>query len=321
MLLEVDAEQWRAFVSVNRACSLFNDVLFLQATASNFNIGLSFYIWNNNEGTALLGFPVFLIGKTIKAPTNFHTFCIVEGFGTKAQKTDAFFQSMKAIQEKFNAIDLKLAIDFPYITVLVDLGFNICDRYTYEKKIDDLKYSRNISRIIKKGIASHYTVSKSANFQASFATIWQSNSTYMIGSDKAKFSSFFFSLYNSGLCQIFDVHQRGIYVASLLVLKDLEQKKFFTYLISIPDKKQYSEAQTMLYDYCMSYYKNKDYLLCDLCGANLPAVAQYKSKFNGELKMYKIVTYYSGYRVKIVCYVKKQLLKMVRRLIGGKKYA
>lgn len=321
MLLEVDAEQWERFVSVNEASSLFTNMLFLQTTASNFNVNLSFYIWNSDEGTALLGFPVFWVGKTIKAPTNLHSFYIVEGLGSRTQKTNAFFQCMKAMQAKFSSINLKLVIDFPYITVFSELGFNISDRYTYEKKLNDLQYSRNISRIIKKGIANHYVISKSANFQTSFATIWQSNSAYLIGSNKTKFSAFFFSLYKSGLCQIFDVHQRGVYVASLLTLKDLEQKKVFTYLISIPDKKRYPEAQTMLYNYCMSYYKNKGYLLCDLCGANLPSVAQYKSKFNGELKMYKVVAHYSSYRAKITYYIKKRLLKVVRTLIGNKKYA
>lgn len=304
MLLEVDELKWSEFISIYDKGSLFVEPVWLSITATNFEYGLKYYIWT--EGTEeVIGFPIFYKDKTIKAPTNFHFFPLVTAKGTEEQKSKAFIRSIESLKHRFASIRLKMEIDFPYQKELGHLDFNIAEKFTYIKNLTDLNYSRNIFRMIKKAKQQNYTTSLSTCFENSFSKIWESNKGYLLGSNKRQFFSFFFALIEKNFSQIFDLHQDDVHITSLLVIEDQNRKVVYTYLISIPDKKKYPEAQTMLYDYCMSYYKNKAYLFCDLCGANLPSVAKFKSKFNGSLQSYQYVVYNSGYFSKIEDYIKK----------------
>jgi len=304
MLLEVDELKWSEFISVYGRGSLFVEPVWLSITETNFGYGLKYYIWK--EGMAeVIGFPIFYKSTTIKAPTNFHFFPLVKAKGTEEQKRKAFVRSIENLMSRFGSIRLKMEIDFPYQKELEHLGFNVAEKFTYIKMLENLNYSRNIFRMIKKAKQQNYTTSLSASFESSFPKIWESNKGYLLGSKQRQFSNFFSALIEKKFSQILDLHQDGVHIASLLVIEDQARKVVYTYLISIPDKKKFPEAQAMLYDYCMSYYKNKAYLFCDLCGANLPSVAKFKAKFNGDLERYQYMVYNSSYFSKIENYIKK----------------
>lgn len=308
MLLEVDELKWSEFILAHGEGSLFVKPIWLSVTATSFGFGLKYYIYKDEIGE-VIGFPIFFKGKTIKAPINFHSFLLVKAKRTDDQKSAAFTQSVEALKHLFKSIKLKTEIDFPYSKELENSGFNIAQKFTYINNLDELNYSRNISRMIKKAEQQNYTVSLSTSFEKAFSIIWASNKKYLIGSNEVQFSSFFSILLKNDFSEIFDLYQNDSHIASLLVIKDQFKRLVYTYLISIPDKKKYPEAQVMLYDYCMSYYKAKNYLFCDLCGANLPAVAKFKSKFRGNLETYQYAVYNSGYFSKIEDYIKKLLKK------------
>lgn len=304
MLLEVDELKWSEFISIYGKGSLFVEPVWLSITATNFEYGLKYYIWT--EGTEeVIGFPIFYKDKTIKAPTNFHFFPLVVAKGTEEQKSKAFISSVENLKHRFGSIRLKMEIDFPYQKELECLGFNVAEKFTYIKSLNELNYSRNIFRMIKKAKQQSYTTSLSTSFESSFSKIWESNKGYLLGSNKRQFSSFFFALIEKNFSQILDLHEDDFHVASLLVIEDQNRKVVYTYLISIPDKKKYPGAQAMLYDYGMSLYKSKGFLFCDLCGANLPNVSKFKAKFNGDLERYQYAVYNSSYFSKIEDYIKK----------------
>lgn len=304
MLLEVDELKWSEFISIYGKGSLFVEPLWLSITATNFEYGLKYFIWT--EGTEeVIGFPIFYKGKTIKAPTNFHFFPLVTAKGTEEQKSKVFIRSIESLKHRFASIRLKMEIDFPYQKELGHLGFNVAEKFTYIKRLDNLNYSRNILRMIKKAKQQDYTASLSTSFESSFSKIWESNKGYLLGSNKRQIFNFFSALIKKNFSQILDLHQGDIRIASLFVIEDQNRKVVYTYLISIPDKKKYPEAQTMLYDYGMSLYKSKGFLFCDLCGANLPSVAKFKAKFNGDLERYQYAVYNSSYFSKIEDYIKK----------------
>ena len=305
MLLEVSGETWNNYLISCNENSLFANLSFLQYTAACFNVKVSFYLWKEDNGAEILGFSVFSADKAIKAPTNFHSFLVVERDAPNEVKEDAFFQAIQILKRKFNSITLKLLPEFKYIDTYSKLGFEINDRYTYEKRLDNLFYSRNITRIVNNGAQKNYMVTIACDFEKSFTSIWESNKRYFLTADKSRYFQFFFKLFWDGLVDVFDVYKNEIYVTSLLTIKDVKQQKVYTYLIGIPNKEMHLEAQTMLYRHCMSYYKTEGYLFCDMCGANLPNVAKYKAKFKGDLKLYRQVVYHSGFRVKLINYVKK----------------
>lgn len=304
MLLEVDELKWSEFISVYGKGSLFIEPVWLSITATNFGYGLKYYIWT--EGTEeVIGFPIFYKGKTIKSPTNFHFFPLVKAKGIEKQKNIAFIRSIENLKRRFGSIRLKMEIDFPYQKELEGLGFNVTEKFTYIKRLDNLNYSRNIFRMIKKAEQQSYTTSLSTSFESSFSKIWESNKGYLLGSNKKQIFSFFSALIKKNFSQILDLHQDGAHIASLLVIEDQNQKVVYTYLISIPDRKKYPEVQAMLYNYGMSLYKSKGFLFCDLCGANLSSIAKFKAKFNGDLERYQYAVYNSSYFIKIEEYIKK----------------
>ena len=308
MLLEVDEIRWSEFILAHGNGSLFVEPIWLSAAATSFGFGIKYYIWKDEVGE-VIGFPIFLKGKIVKAPTNFHSFLLVGANCADDQKSIAFVESIELLKRSFKSIRLKTEIDFPYLKELEGLGFNIAPKFTYVNSLKSLNYSRNISRMIKKAAQKDYVVSLSTSFEKAFSMIWASNQSYLIGCKEAQFSSFFSILSKNNFSEIFDLHQNDSHIASLLVFKDQGRRVVYTYLISIPNKNKHPEAQVTLYNYCMTYYRDRDYLFCDLCGANLPAVAKFKSKFNGKLETYQYAVYNSGYFSKIEDYIKKLIKK------------
>jgi|GEM_PF-5348341 len=308
MLLEVDELRWSEFILAHGNGSIFVEPIWLSAAATSFGFEIKYYIWKDEVGE-VIGFPIFLKGKVIKAPTNFHSFLLVKANRADDQESVAFSRSFEILKCSFRSIRLKTEIDFPYLKELESLGFRIDQKFTYINSLKKLNYSRNISRMIKKAEQQNYVVALSTSFEKAFSMIWASNQSYLIGCKEAQFSGFFSILLKNDFSEIFDLHHNDSHVASLLVIKDQGRRVVYTYLISIPDKSKYAEAQVMLYDYCMTYYKDRDYLFCDLCGANLPAVAKFKSKFKGKLETYQYAVYNSGYFSKIEDYIKKLIKK------------
>ncbi|WAC40327.1 hypothetical protein [Pedobacter sp. SL55] len=189
MLLEVDDLKWTEFISIYVEKSLFVNPAWLAISASSFKFGLKYYIWKQ-DGTEIIGFPIFYRGSTIKAPTNFHTFSLVRAQGTQEQQKTAFVNALQQLKHQFKVVKLKTEIDFPYLKEFESVGFSITEKFTYLKKLDELNYARNISRMLKRSSQKKYTISLSGSFSNAFSKIWSSNKRYLFGNQKSFFNFF-----------------------------------------------------------------------------------------------------------------------------------
>ncbi len=317
MLIKIDGTSWKEFIGRHIQHSIFLSPAYLEVTASNFDLDISYYLWTE-DSKEKIGFVVFEDAKIAKTPTSFHLTDFVDLTASQEELCTTLLAALKSISVIYTAVDLKLPINTIGMDDLAKDGFKVQTLSTYVKSLDILNYSRNINRLKKQGEEKNYHVCLSTDLHKSFTQIWKSNQAFFGFSGGEKYQSYFSELKTAGFAKFFDVYKATDYVGSLLVMEDKLKTTFYTYLISIPNKLVHAEAQTILYTYCMQYYKDLGFGYCDLCGANITSVANYKSKFKGDKANYIRVFYTSSNYIKIKRYVKSLGYQLISKLMRSR---
>lgn len=304
MLRTVTEETWRGFVEKQRFESLFLEKSYITVISEVYDLDIRYYFWSvDNE--VVLAFYVLVSGNSIVQPNHFHQFQPVFPNGWRGNLSAILADVLLILIQFYKTVSLKFTNDC-FIDNLPKI--RIEKRFTYVNKLGgEEKYSRNITRLTKKGLERGYKIIHSENFEQSFELIWHSYRAFMSEKKKKSFKNYLLNLEKIKKVEIFDLLLADNLIASLLVILDKGQQTFYTFLISIPDKANYPEAQSMLYTASLKHYEQLGFNYCDFSGANIPAVAKFKAKFKGDLKFYYQVYYTSNPVLKLKDFFKRKI--------------
>jgi len=304
MLKEVDEKEWEGFCNQVSDKTLLNDPGFLKTLQSVSGERIVYFIWVE-DGKPAIGFPVFVDGRNIVQP--FYKF--YHRFSVHPEFTDAdLFAAYKAIfsqlKERYKVIRWKVSVRFSYLNAFEEAGFRVSKRQTYIKSLNDLTYSRNINRILKRSEDMGYEVKLVPQNSAALLDLIQTNTIYWGIRKRQKNIDFMRVLVQQGYGEVYELTKAGTYIAALYIFNDKLANEIFTLFLSkrVDDS---LEAHTLLYNHVMELYQSKGYLSCDLSGANMPAIAHYKAKFKGDLVEYCEVECGDNLKMLVKSYLKK----------------
>lgn len=269
---------------------VFYDADFLTATSNVFNTRVDYYILKKKKN--IVGLAAFHVkNRSIVTPESF-TFSAL-WFSDQLGDV-SFIESatslIKTLKGNYTKVSIKLNPLIKDIRPFSWANFQIENKYTYLKK--DAKESHySVSKNLSKLPENFYVFKVESMDRNSL----ESNLKFLkaIGfSTKIceRYNCLLNNWDNLGILKAFNLYKENRLICSNIVILDKEDSKAYTILLNNASKEE-KYAHTYLYQSIIDWCEENDIREVDLCGANLPSVAKFKSYFNAELVGYFLLSY------------------------------
>lgn len=296
-ICEVEFEKWSKIVEERSQFSIFFKPEYLKSIELSFKLNLKLYVLLDN-GIVNFAAAVFCKNKNIVLPEYFsiNPYWIDPELSEAKQITiqKEFIQILKA---EFLHIAIKFNTDVYDLRPFKWAGFDVELKYTYQKNTSEEIYEKNISRHYKKAIEKY-------NLTAQPCAIdlinWKSHQVlfrtfYLTQSRVSNIYKWLNMLEEKGLLFSMNIlNDKHVIVGSVVIL--IDKNKRIGYLLFLESSSNHqSEINAFLYIEVQKYLLKNDINVFDYLGANIPSIANYKSRFKPSLKSYYIVTYKMKY--------------------------
>ncbi|WP_207423706.1 GNAT family N-acetyltransferase [Desertivirga brevis] len=285
MLIKVSENTWTRFLNAAPLSSTTQTRKFLEVGAKCSRRQIVYFIWSNNEGVQTIGFAALEKQKTLTQPIYnlYHNFLIGHGIDEEALAED-FYLLFTELKSRYLFIRLRLPPAFKYIDSLERAQVFLRYKKTYVKSLDNLKYSRNLHRIINRGLAKDYKFIKSDKFGSGFTEILNHNRKFWSLRKRRLHRKLLESLLADGIAEVYELWKSSELSGAIYIFRDDFRCQVQTMFLTKRNGNE--EAHTLLYHLVMAKYKEKGFESCDFLGANIPQIAWYKAKFKGDLVSY-----------------------------------
>lgn len=288
MWSKITLEVWEVKIRKLKLPIFFN-VDFLKTTSKNFNVEVYCYSFEKRGRLLALG-AFYVKSKKIITPESFSFTAL--WFANELSDVaylecaDSLIQLLK---DNFYKISLRLSSQINDVRPFIWSNFRIENKYTYIKR-DYSEPHYSISKNLSKLPENHYCF-KVENIDP------QSIEVNLKFLKVLGFSNALCDFYKPliiewgklGFVKAFNVYKQNELICSNIVIIDISENKIYTILLNnVSDQEKY--AHTYLYQSIINWAKENYITEIDLCGANLPSVAKFKSYFNAELVGYFVVT-------------------------------
>lgn len=282
-------------LNLQEPTALFDSISFMQLMAEAYQKDLRIYTVYE-KGKALLSFPVLHKGRDARLTTHFFYQAIIKHAEFSDRKFIELWELIiLRLKADFDAIDFKLPPYAHDIRPFTWAGFGHKVYYTATLSLEqDLAYSENIRRSVKKGLKAGLSV-RAQSFHSEVL------SAQLLDMQKNGLSKQEAPIVAMWLAELSKLHhtvffelltEEDVLIGSAIFLQDAQE----AYLIAVTGGEEQSGGQAFLYDQAFAYFKSKGIRKIDLLGANIPSVAIYKSKLGAETESYVILKY-RKYRV------------------------
>lgn len=299
MISFLSRNEWVSLVSKRRPL-LFNEQESVVNAIKTYHNCEVQYIVLQKKNKVLISFVALVNKKNILAPIHFFYSAIwVDSNLSDTTYCESVTDFIKQLNQQFNSIKIKLPPNMVDIRPFIWNNYNVDNKFTYLKNIDDLTYGKDVQKGLANFDFKDYEFKNEVLTEASLAvniSIFEEFGDYS-RSKINKLKKLIVDLAATNYLTCLNCYKNGNLLVSHILFVDKESKIVYTVL---KNKAPAGEKllHTVLYHQLFSFFKAKDYELVDLLGADMEKISLFKSRFNVILAP---VTYlsYNKQRVKL----------------------
>lgn len=271
---------------------------YLNATAASAKLNTAFFIYYTNNKPSI-AFGLLQSARKIILPKQnvFYSGIWINFNKSDNEFNEDFFNAINDLKKFYESIKIVLPPSIVDLRPFLWNGFLAETRYTYLKPTNEQLYKQNINRQYKKAKEKY-------NLTVDFCSYkdidWNRHKLLLIsihlnGTRINQIEDWLKLLDKKGLLLCMGIYCDTQVVGSVIVLVDqLQSVGYLLYLESDKSAIQ-SEINAVLYIEVQKELLRLNIKTFDYLGANIPSIANYKSRFNPVLKPYYIVTYKKKY--------------------------
>jgi hypothetical protein len=309
MLKEITEQEWSELMEREKSPAVFEQVSFARIVAEVYGLQPRFYTVLHNQTELVAAFIAYSSRNELLLPVHFFysAFYIPSGLRdfvvNKALKA-----ALDTLKKQYKRITLKLPPAIQDVRAFTWAGFRTRVFYTYIKDLQEISYSENIRRQLKKASALDVAMKIDEQVPEVIAYNMRMMQAYGMGAKGIAQTEKLISLMaEAGLLHTFYLGPE----ASAILFQDAR----WAYLLSIAAGKEESASglQAQLYHDLFHYYQSQGQIQADLLGGNLSAVSEFKSKLNAQAMPYYTVEYSATF---LFDDLKNGVRKTLKRILG-----
>lgn len=273
--------------------SVYTNIEYMEITANVMQAQAVYYIFFRNE-MPQIAFALFEKSRKIVLPKFYPLYSGVwlNGSLEKLNLRNDFFESISILKSLYKSIKICLPPDIQDVRAFIWNGFDVKLRYTYIKNLIDLNFKSDVLKNYRLAIKDFKFIE-----ELSLDKNWIlfSDQLLKLGFNQQKLQqlySWLFELSANNVIKIFSVKYFNEKLGGVGIVF-LDQPQFqsgFLLSYGLKNERQ-SEINSMLYVSIHKWLSDNGFKQFDYFGANTLNIADFKSRFNPELKSYYVVNY------------------------------
>lgn len=293
MLKILSKEQWTREVLKVRPLQLTEKSIFIDAFTNLTALKPVFYLYQQKDQT-LISYIAFVRNGCIDHPFYFFysSFWIADHL-SDAKYAACLTEFVKQLTQLHRKILIKLPTEIEDLRPFQWNHFAIKHHYTYVKELSSLNYHETTRKNIRKCQKAGYVCRvEDLNHDTLHLNLGILKELNFFG--KAKVNSIGELLMiagRAGSVKCFNCYRDDRLVASNIILMDEEYKIAYTLLLNKIERTIKDDVHSLLHDFFFKELKLMGYEKVDLLGADLPTIAEFKSRFNAKLVPHFVVSY------------------------------
>ena len=289
MLKKVTALEFNNIVST----SIYTNTKYMEITAKVMQARAVYYVFFRND-LPQVAFALFEKSKKIVLPGFYPLYSGVwlNGSLEKLNLRKDFVESILKLKALYNSISICLPPDIQDVRAFIWNGFDVKLKYTYVKNLNVLNFKSDV-------LKNYRLALKDFNF---FEEIFQNkdwvlfkNQLFKIGFSQKKIDklkNWLFTLSDYSFIKVFSIKNKDMKLVGIGIILLNQAQRNTGFLLSYALKnEQQSEINSILYVGIHKWLIENGFYQFDYFGANTINIADFKSRFNPELKTYFVVSY------------------------------
>jgi len=268
------------------------NAIFVEITSKSVNVNSVYFIFYKNL-TPIIAFALYENKKRIVLPT--HGYPYYSGIWIKNHKdySNDLYEALKLLLKNYKSVDLILPPEINDVRAFIWCGFSAKVKYTYIKKSNNKES--------KDDVKSNYKKAKSLNLklttEESIDFDWFNYETQLkrLGFSNISLKQlkiWITSLEKNSLVMFFKVlNKNNDSLGSGIVLLNRGAKVGGLLLNYVPKNSHQSAVNSFLYLEIQNWLNINGFDYFDYLGANTKSIADFKKRFNPDLKSYFLVRY------------------------------
>lgn len=292
MVNAVSEQEWKLFLE-SQPSGLFADPLLHQAIAAATGTQNKYFLYNK-KGKNILGLQACEHGNVLCSPMHYaYAPLLFDAELSENSRIEALTALIQFLKNAYTSIELRFSPDLKDMRAFQWEGFSLQARYTYIKDTSSLDYHKSVQKNLRKSTEEGIAYSVNEHISEGMAT--NASTLRAIGNAyPEKTIAFCQALQSAGLLYSFEATdaQSGNLLASNLVLAGNNHQQAYLMLLNVqPGLAGKENVHTGLYDFIFRECAARGITNVDLGGANIKAIAAFKSYFFPELQSYFEVAY------------------------------
>ncbi len=293
MIEVLSEDEWIEIIVGSKSDSLMLRPDFLNSIASAFNCDVKYFMCIN-KGAPIVGSSVFVRGGKIIVPSYY----MYTGLWMAESEQSLLYRECLALlidylKRCYSSIDYRLSPELKDVRPFIWKGFTAKLRYTYLRNLKTTIYRANVRSRIKKAESNAIKLEVSNDFE----NIWRQQEKEMKGfgmPNKLREANYkmFKGWFNSGYITAIVAKKEDIIIGSALLLINSFKGVGYNMLISSNKGYYNTGVHSALYDKIFKYYQERNLFQCDLVGANIKSIAEFKYNFEPDLAPYYELSYH-----------------------------
>ena len=296
-ICEVEFEKWSKIVEEKSQFSIFFKPEYLKSIELCFKLNIKLYALLD-KGNVQFVAAVFCKNRNIVLPEYFSINPYwIDSELSEANQIAIQKEFIQILKSEFRNIVIKFNTDVHDLRPFKWTGFDVELKYTYQKNTFEDVYEKNVSRHYKKAIEKYKLTAQPCAIDL---LNWKSHQVlfktfYLTQSRVSNIYKWLNILEEKGLLFTMNIlDDKRLIVGSVVIL--IDKIKSIGYLLFLESSNNIqSEINAFLYIEVQKYLLKNGIHVFDYLGANIPSIANYKSRFNPVLKPYYIVTFKKKY--------------------------
>jgi hypothetical protein len=297
IIREVDYQSWSEIVEINNF-SIFFNLEYLKSIELSYRVSLKFYVGITNDKLHFAT-AIFHQNKKVVIPEYFsiNPYWIDKDLSEVSQLT-LQKDFLRILIFEFKNIVIKFNTDILDLRPFKWAGFDVELKYTYQKSTVEKVFEKNIHRHYKKATEKFNLISEICSVNQ---INWESHQslfkTFYLNENKIENIYKWLKILDLKdlLLSMNVLDDKKKIVGSVIILLDKITSTGYLLFIESSKSSIQSEINAFLYIEVQKQLLIQNIKIFDYLGANIPSIANYKSRFNPELKPYYIVKYKKKY--------------------------
>ena len=289
MLKKLTAIEFNEFVSA----SIYTNIEYMEITAKVIQAQAVYFVFFRND-LPQVAFALFERSKNIVLPEFYPLYSGVwlNGSLESINLRNDFIQSVSELKLLYDSIKICLPQDIQDVRAFIWNGFDVELKYTYIKNLNDLNFKSDVLKNYRLAVNDFKFVE-----EGTLGENWVlfKNQLFELGFSERKINqlySWLIELPVNNVIKVFSVRYFDEKLGGIgIVLLD-QQKLQSGFLLSYGlNNERQSEINSILYVGIHKWLSENGFHQFDYFGANTINIADFKSRFNPELKTYFVVSY------------------------------